>query len=432
MSLQGVAKSTEALLVLLGFLEFPEMALAQILVRTTIAIRKVFWRRERLSVRFFVAVCLGVHASSDSSLEATPLASLKPEQVERVPQSISITWIGRLGLLFAFLAQYIGTVSIWIRAIFHIQDRGIWFWLIDLRTFRIALGGLFATLSSTLVLLMGSEWKTIDSHDPDPTLRLLERSDTSSTLCSDEQDDLLKLPLEKLSSEKNESRPSSNDNASLYARCNTWNASFVKALDNHFSALRQSDLELGIILYRAWIYLISVYILRYRFTGGGCPPILHVLTEVTSTFDWTQVCPDHTDIWDPSTFSLSKRDRVNTRYGSALQISNILFNIGVGRILLQWIFTRAARLYEKVLEPVPQKVRLFEELLLSGRSIVSFPFLVLLFASSPVAMMILVENRGWIKEAQTVLQSPGISETDRLAMGVLMWKDPWQDSLYLI
>ncbi|KAL5384699.1 hypothetical protein DPSP01_005138 [Paraphaeosphaeria sporulosa] len=432
MSLQGSVNSIESLLVLLCLFEFPEMALAQILIRTNIAAIRVLWRRERVQARFFIAACLGMHASSETSPQrAVPLVSLHPEQVKRVPHRIGILWIGRLGLLLAFLAQYIGTVSIWIRAVFHVQDRGIWFWLIDLRTFRIALGGLAATLNSTLILLIGSQWKMAVPHDPDLSLRPLERSDTSSTLCSNEQDDLLKLPIKMLTLERNEPRPSSNDNVSRYARCMALNRLFTQALDSHFPALRQSDLELGIIIYRIWIYGITVYILRYRF-ASGCPPILHLLTEATSTFDWTRVCPDHTDIWDATTFSLSTRDRDHTRYGRALQVSNILSNIGVGRILVQWTFTTAAQLYEKMWKPVPKTVRSFEQWFLSGRSVICFPLLALLSASSPVAIMILVENRGWIKHAQTVLQSPGIGETDRLAMGVLMWKDPWHDSLYLI
>ncbi|KAF9731515.1 hypothetical protein PMIN02_011052 [Paraphaeosphaeria minitans] len=432
MSLQGSVEPIESLLVLLCLFEFPEMALAQILIRTNIATIRVLWRRERLPARFFVAACLGMNASSGTSpQEVVALVSLRFEQVKRAPHRIGIVWIGRLGLLLAFLAQYIGTVSIWIRAVFHIQDRGIWFWLIDLRIFRIALSGLVATLNSTLILFIGSEWNMVEPHDPDPSLHPLERFDTSSTLCSNEEQDLIELPLEKLPLERNEPRPSSNGNASLYARCTALNRSFAQALDGYFPALRQSDLELGIIIYRIWIYGITVYILRYRF-ASGCPPILHFLAEATSTFDWTRVCPDHTDIWDATMFSLSTRDRDHTRYGRALQVSNIMFNIGVGRILVQWTFTIAAQLYEKIWKPVPKKVRSFAQWILSGRSIMCFPLLALLFASSPVAIMILVESRGWIKNAQTVLQSPGISETDRLAMGVLMWKDPWHDSLYLI
>ncbi|KAF2444391.1 hypothetical protein P171DRAFT_521729 [Karstenula rhodostoma CBS 690.94] len=432
MSLQGSANSVEALLVLLCFFEFPEMALAQIVIRATIAVRRVLWSRGRLSARFFIAACLGMQASSVCSPnKAVPLVSLRPEQVHRVPQRIGILWIGRLGLLLAFLAQYIGTVSIWVRGVFNIQDRGIWFWLIDLRIFRIALGGLVATLNSTLILSIGSEWKMIGPHDHDASPHPLERSDTSSTLCSNEQDNFLKLPLEGLPSERSESRLRSHDKASLFARCKAFNKSFTKYLDSVFPVLRQSDLELGIIIHRVWIYGITIYILRYRFTSG-CPPILHFLTEATSTFDWTKVCPDHTNIWDATTFSLSTRDRDHTRYGRALQISNILFNIGVGRIVVQWAFTLIAQLYEKIRKPAPKEARSFERWFLSGRSIICFPLLILLFACSPVTIMTLVESRGWIKNAQTVLQSPGIGETDRLAMGVLMWKDPWHDSLYLI
>jgi hypothetical protein len=43
-----------------------------------------------------------------------------------------------------------------------------------------------------------------------------------------------------------------------------------------------------------------------------------------------------------------------------------------------------------------------------------------------------VEQTRWTSHAVTVLQSRAVDDADRMAMNVMMWKDPWQDRLYLI
>lgn len=418
--------SVQALLTFFLHLEFPEMALALILTRTLLMTVRVCWKQERMPARFFISACLGIHASSKSSQKrSTPLASLDPTQVERIPHKIGILWFGRVGLLLAFLAQYIGSTAIWIRMVFHIQDRGFWHWNIDMRTFEVALGGLIATVNSTLILLAGNEWKNLESFRRKPESHNMERMDTSST-SSTEKDGLELHPSNREAEHSNKQRQ-----YKYLASVNSLNSSFEQCLDRFFPRSVQFDLQLAVLLYRALTYSITVYTFHHRFSGG-CPPILQFLSEASPTFDWTQVCPDRTDIWDPTTFSLYPRQREHTRHGNALQISCILSNIGMCWVLAHWISKIIVKSCEMVGRPLPKSVRSLERWVLSGRTLVSFPFLLLLFSCSPFWTISMLEQRGWIKQAQAVLQSREIGETDRLAMGVLMWKDPLLDNLYLL
>ncbi|KAF1970391.1 hypothetical protein BU23DRAFT_211786 [Bimuria novae-zelandiae CBS 107.79] len=423
MSLQGSAGAWQALVAFLCYLAFPEVAVAQLLIRTRLMIVRRLWKHEPMPIRFFLASCLGLHARSSSSTKrSVPLVLLSSEQASCAPRKVDVLWVGRILLLVAFLVQYLGSVVIWIRLFFYVQDRGYWLWTVDLRTFEMVLGGLAATVNSSLILLVGNEWmipdqvharttteQTNSSETPPSGKELSLRTDTGlsgTTICCEGA-------------------------VSTRSRFQAFNNAFSQFLDSLFPSLLQSDLELAVLLHRALTYGILAYAFRRRFSGG-CPPILRLLAEASSTFDWTQICPDRTNIWDPTTVTQVPRQREHTHYGESLRITSILFNIAIARILGKWLFGILAEGCEFLGRPWARKLRLFRYWIFSGRSVVSFLFLPLLFSFGPVWVMCQFEQTRWTSHAQAVLQSRAVGDVDRMAMNVLMWKDPWHDALYLI
>jgi len=426
MSLQGSANSLSALVALLCCFTFPEMALAHILIRTLIMAVRIIWRREHMPFRFFAAACLGSHASSSSpKCNSIPLVSIRPSRTVHIPSSFSVIWVGRSGLLLAFLAQYAGSAALWIKLVFHVQDRSLWFWHIDLRTFEIVVGGLVATMNSILILMIGGEWKLVDAPNEDGAPERVGSSDASSALSSS-KNTIFELEIRRKDSENSTSTVHKVP-ASRFVRFQAIDSSFGQLLDGCFPVLVQKDLELGILLYRVFVH-ITLY---YRMSAG-CPPILQFLSQASLTFDWTDICADRADVWDPSTFSAHPRSRNHLRFMRGMKISAILFNVGVCRILIQLLFKIIVRGCEKMSKPLLWKAHSLEHWVLSGRSVLSFPLTILLFACCPVWIMSMIELKGWVSHAQSMLQRQGVEEIDRIAMSVLMWKDPWQDTLYLI
>lgn len=423
MSLQGCGNISQVLVAFTCYLAFPEVALAQVLIRTLLMCIRRIWRREQMPIRFLLAACLGLHASSTCSLKKNvSLVFLRPDQTERVPRKINVLWIGRFGLLLAFLAQYIGSAAIWVRLVFHVQDRAYWLWNIDLRTFEIVIGGLVATVNSLLILLVGGDWKLLEAVDASTKAG-------QTSIGSSEKD--MGSCIERRESEMSGLTLRDESVTPSRGKLGAYNASFGLFLDRHFPGLLQSDLELAILIQRAMIHGLAVYTLRHRLPGG-CPSILRLLSEASNTFDWTQICPDRANIWDPTTVSQYPRQRDHTSYGRSLHVASVLFNMAVARILVQWVLSMVVKVWEGLARTQMRKVRSFGRWFSSGRSMVSFPLVLLLFSCIPVWIMCQVEQTRWTSHAVTVLQSRAVDDADRMAMNVMMWKDPWQDRLYLI
>lgn len=440
-SLQGSASIMHALLTFSCYAMFPEIPLAQVLIRTLLMVTRICWKREQIPFRYFIAACLGLHAVSSSS-SRIPLVSLRPNQVDRASPQIGILWIGRFGLLLAFLAQYLGSAFIWIRLVFYVQDRGFWMWNIDIRNFEMIFGGFVATINSLLILSVGSEWKLLDHVDTGSISDSCQIPKTPSDVSLAEKSLSVKLEEQvagghtptdnaREDTDQRETIVRHEGVVSFIERLRMFNRSFSEFLDGCFPGLLQSDLELAVLLHRTFTYGIAVYTFQHRFSGG-CPPILHFLTEASSTFNWTQICPDRTDIWDPTTVTQYPRQRKYTRHVEFLRISGVLFNMGVARILGNWLFSIVVMSSKAIGKPLPRQVRSFKQWVFSGRSIMSFPLVPLLFACGPVWIMCQLEQTGWTIHAQSVLQSRAENDIDRMALNVLMWKDPWQDTLYLI
>lgn len=386
--------------------------------------KRRMWEKEQMPVRFLLAACLGLHASSSmcSPKKNIPLVSLRPNQTERLPRKLGILWIGRFGLLLAFLAQYLGSAAIWIRLVFYVQDRAYWLWNIDLRTFEMVAGGLVATVNSLLILLVGSDWKLLEAADTGTKVEHMDilPSEKSVGSC-----------IERRESEMSGLTLADDKTAPVRSKLGAYNNSFVWFLDRHFPALLQSDLELAVLVHRAMIHGLAVYTLRHRIPGG-CPLVLRLLSEASDTFDWTQICPDRASIWDPTTVSQYPRQREHTRYGKSLHVASVLFNIGVARIVAHWVLGAVVRGWEAVGRRQAGKAGWMGRWMTSGRSIVSFPVVLLLFSCVPVWIMCQVEQSRWTGHAVRVLQSRAVGDADRMAMNVMMWKDPWQDRLYLV
>ena len=106
--------------------------------------------------------------------------------------------------------------------------------------------------------------------------------------------------------------------------------------------------------------------------------------------------------------------------------------MAAARILVQWVLSMVVMGWEALGRDQARKIRSFGRWVSSGRSMMSFPLVLLLFSCIPVWIMCQVEQTRWTSHAVTVLQSQAVDDADRMAMNVMMWKDPWQDRLYLI
>ncbi|CAI6336307.1 unnamed protein product [Periconia digitata] len=420
MSLQGRTTSLSDLILLFCYFEFPEVLLAQMLIRCfTMTVRR-FWQHEEMSKRFFVAACLGCSSTlSADPKKDVPLTAICSRQVRPVSRNFGILLMGRIGLLLTFLVQYTASVSLWIRLVFYLKDRSHWFWHIDMRTFEIVVGGLLATMSSLLILVVSDEWVMVNTSSEGISL---ERTETSQ--------DALRPPYPNDPPEIQIIMPDLS--YTLSEKMKRWNGWFSDCLAFYIPHSLQNELELGIVLQRVFAHGLAVYTLHHRFPDG-CPPILHSLSSASSTFDWTEICPDRANIWDPSNFTHHPRSRNYLRYMRGLEICGLLFTIGVARILAHWVFGIVSIACRGVMgKTLPSKLRFWDRWFLSGRTMISFPLVLLLFSCSPLWIMSMLEQRGWVAHAQSVLQRQDIPEIDRIAVSILMWKDPWYDRFYVI
>ncbi|KAJ4290958.1 hypothetical protein N0V90_010154 [Kalmusia sp. IMI 367209] len=197
MSLQGSVNWFPALVTLLCHFEFPEIALAQMMIRT-----------------------------------------------------------------FTMAVRYAGSAAIWIRMVFHVQDRSYWFWHIDLRTFEVVVGGLFATINSILIHMIGGRWEMMDAIEDGARSGRAEISETSSCASSSENGDL-EVQIKRHWLEHSASNEHRKASGSRFAKLQEINSSFSQLLDEFFPDLVQKDLELGILLQRAFIYgMTQVYYVK--------------------------------------------------------------------------------------------------------------------------------------------------------------------------
>lgn len=160
LSLQGITRSRlfPALLSVFFFFVFPEITIAQMLLRALRMGFRVFWRKERLGYRYCLSACLGVHATSSNRIAS--LTDLTPHDVDSDSCRVDFTWLGRLGLLLALLTQHAGSCVLWIRLVFVLKDRSYWHWHLDFRNFEVVLGGTMAVVNSLAILILNQgEWR---------------------------------------------------------------------------------------------------------------------------------------------------------------------------------------------------------------------------------------------------------------------------------
>ncbi|KAF2187689.1 hypothetical protein K469DRAFT_685569 [Zopfia rhizophila CBS 207.26] len=141
LSLQGYPQSRSAHLYLsmFFFFLFPELAVVQFLLRFGKIIDSNTDQKRRL-YRHFIAACLGVHVIFLAGID-------------------SMAALGKLdsqfALLFAVLAQYIGTGTLWFRRAFlHSEMGGQWY--TDIRNIEMLIGYVFATVNSIGLTVMNT------------------------------------------------------------------------------------------------------------------------------------------------------------------------------------------------------------------------------------------------------------------------------------
>ncbi|KAF2735624.1 hypothetical protein EJ04DRAFT_563135 [Polyplosphaeria fusca] len=433
LSLQGHTKSSLgwSSWALFFFCLFPEIAIAQILLRTLASFRGVLRHKRNLSLRFFAASCLGMRVKrleSGMIFEGRYLlADFEPSEVELIPRSFDLLWLGRFALLLALLAQYIGSAFLWFKLVFFLRDRSYWHWHIDYRNVQVVLGALLATLNSMGILLVGGEW----TLSPKADFEDHDDMKTSSVFTSQEDAKLSDSPI----SQDEHSETWSNcliriTNSSVFKELRRFDSVFRHFLDRQFPQTIQTDFECGLILHRILSYIVVVFTF-HRFPGG-CPPIFELLNRDSTSRNYSEMCPDRIDMFDPLTFALIPKLRESLRVGPWLLIPTVLFSVALARILLHWVLTGGLLLRQWSSGSIPGWARDSVEWIFSGRSLLSFPTLLLVAALCPFWIDGLIEQRGWAREAEISLTNQSIAPIDRIAIGIFMWKDPWQDSLYII
>ncbi|KAF2115939.1 hypothetical protein BDV96DRAFT_599479 [Lophiotrema nucula] len=418
------------------FLTYPEIALAQVLIRTTTSIGRMLRLKQRVPLRYFVACCLGVRAGCSASETSAigkssyPLVDLDPKEVICLPHKYNLLWLGRIGLLLALLAQYLGSLVLWIRLVFFLKDKSYWHWHIDYRNFQVVLGGLTATLNSMGILLTGCEWEIVPGRVRGSVEEVEGPKEINTGITRTDSGIELLSSAEKECPEVQGSRSPDIALLAFLSRLKGLNHSLYAILNRHFPSKLQLDFEVAVVIHRILAYGVVVW--TWNRFPGGCPPIFRILSEATVTHDYRKLCPDRTNTYDPLTFTLIPQLRESLRVGPWLMVPAILFSIALARILLRWLAKRILLLCVWANGEQPRWLVQAEYWLLSGRTILSFPMILLIFSLAPFWFDGLLEQRSWHRETEVNLKNGAMDPVDRMAVNILMWKDPWQDNLYII
>jgi hypothetical protein len=172
------------LLAMVGFFLFPTLPVAQTIRRIWGAVGfarmegRGSWRRAIMS-RWFLVSCLGVALPSVNGGRRRIDNNLRPRQ-----KRYDMLWFGRMLVLLFLVAQYCGTIFLWIRR--SRQQKLFCLWALDDRNLEVVLVGLWAVFLSIGISLLNTEWRMIGQ-------------DRGDRLEADDEEDNGQVELERVS-----------------------------------------------------------------------------------------------------------------------------------------------------------------------------------------------------------------------------------------
>lgn len=172
------------MLAMIGFFLLPTLPVAQTIRRIWGAVEfarrdgRRRWRGAIMS-RWFLGFCLGVVLPSVNKGRRRINYNLRPRQ-----KGYDMLWFGRMQVLLFLVAQYCGTIFLWIRR--FRQQKLFCLWALDDRNLEVVLVGLWAVFLSIGISLLNTEWRMMGQ-------------DQGGRLEADDEEDDDQVELERVS-----------------------------------------------------------------------------------------------------------------------------------------------------------------------------------------------------------------------------------------
>lgn len=418
MSMQGVtcAGSTRTAALLVVFFFFPELAIAQLILRTANAIAQVPWKR-RIHLRYWIARCLGTHVSVSGS--PVPLSDVNADQVRSVRQKYNLIWFSRCAVLTLLLVQYVGSVGLWYRFCW-VWERYVVDAHILARNYHMALGGLVAVFNSILIASSNLQWQHI-ADDIASTQYSLQLSHVSELSTSDVE--APRVTASPLQEDKNE--------VHIRNLPKIWLAidvGFRRWLDCWFPEIYHHTTESAIIAHVLATYVNNLH--------GTLKPshdplaLTNLLLSKPSHYVqnseelWTAhgtifASAAYTSLFQPS------MSRDGTYYTLLSNLTTLLMVSVPTRLILRSKWLR------KCAPSVEATCMFFDKWIASGRSLISFPWFVLVVLLSAWEILGTFIRAVQIDVAVARMLREG-TPLDRLHLSAYLYKDPWYDDMYIL
>lgn len=397
LSLQGFTHRRSpswALLLLLGFIIFPELPAVQLLIRLVKVSYHAATMRHPKSSRYWIASCLGSYILVNGKVHW--LDDIEFREIRAGSSRRNVTWIGRLLVMLLLACQYVSSIAVLFRGLLIFYDKPNLYFFQDVRNFEVLLGGAVATCNSLCLHALNYEW----THSPPNT----------------DPDAIQQMEVQEQIRTGN--RESIKDLGTILQWANDLNTRLAKWLAETIPQEVQFALEHGLVTQRAYDLLICYHsgLLQNepaaRFVRFDCD--VHV----------GSVEPDPTcNVLHPSLhgrlrylplFNIATGWR---NYG-ALPVIHIMICTNIGRILL-------GDLVQLYIWSSPESSRYAKQCqtwVLGGRSIPSF-------ALALVGLVLNIVLRTMNYSAALV----GNTNSDPGLLGaVVRYKDPWYDSMYVL
>jgi len=449
LSLQGLTRSTSPTLFLspLFYFFIPEISAVQLVTRfVKVCVRLL--RTRRMPGRFYTAIVLGLHIQTPGS--TISFEEIEENSVESERKIYNPVWFARLALLLAVLAQFSGSLAIGYRSLYLFNDRDSMHDLLDFRTIEAVLGGSFATLNSILILLVNMEWHykppnasielQNESRDLEQPHSNIHQPRTGST--ADIESGTIGFSLQ--STTKRRWVKFRMQSQGAWNRCGRKYRQANKTLTSKLSSLLpkrlHSDLEMGFAVQCLFLFEIALH--------------------------WGQKV-QNLCLQDPIYGDRSKQDcehyfrgevfldkflgsRWRLAWGIALAWGIVthsafwvvspngyvaIYLVLVARVLARGLLSlfSFSRCSDRVHPAIREYANRVNDAFLSGRSLISFPFL--LAFSLPIILQ-------WInivlmakKNLRFEKYAKGAAENDvrtRVHFPLAMYKDPWYDQMYIL
>jgi hypothetical protein len=416
LSMQGLTKvqSLQLYVSPLVFFFFPALPATQFIVRTFRTCFKIV-QRGRTPYRYFISACVGCHVTMGGV--PVPLHEIDPSDLQFDRKEFTVTWTGQTILLLLFLVQFLGSLIILSRALFHYIERGNMYLTLDQRNFEVVLGGIVVIANSICIGLLNGDWRYVPASFS-MQLSNIEEVRLDLDVFSSIVPSTVR-PTVGTSSLIHEHRSSSilpNTFLRVIRCVSDRNVSFSKWLSTRIPMPLQIATDYALIAH------CSLDLLRYlnRYTKGSSGLFELYCTKRSSRYPDCFCTPLTQDV--PTEFW---RNMVRPR--QYLSPTNALICIVVARIVLADI----CRAILWLTPQAPVAVHRMQKWIVGGRSITSFPiylagliFSVTTWMANSIAQVYMMSYA----EANYVRGD----NWNRFNHQIASFKDPWYDNMYIL